>query len=358
MDSLPTIPTPPAQRLREFRIQVLPMITFCAAVAGVVLMWQRYVMPSNVVGSVEAIHANVISTLPGTVQSLNVERFQLVTNGQVIAQLLTITPEVLKATIEAMKADLKVNQARMITDEDRNRIQYENVRLSLLGEKVQFAIDKVNLKLARVEFKRADELFHAQPIALISEDLYDIAKAKLEVLEVTVADKTKYLAEKERTVPTLRPTTTNSLSVLDAIEAEERKLIAIDQPTVLTSPIDGMVTAINTRPGEKVVPGLPLVVISGTQGKRIVAYARQPMTVRPQVGDTVQVRRMSFKRELDVATVTVVGTQMEPVDPVLLPMANARIPEVGLPFSITVPPSLNLIPGETVDVILNPRGRK
>ena len=358
MDSLPTIPTPPAQRLREFRIQVLPMITFCAAVAGVVLMWQRYVMPSNVVGSVEAIHANVISTLPGTVQSLNVERFQTVSNGQVLVQLVTITPEVLKATIEAMKADLKVNQARMIIDEDRNHLQLQELRLSLFAEKVQLDVDRINLREAINEYKKVDELFHTKPVPLLAQDVYNVAEAKMDALQVAVTEKEKYLAEKERTIPTLHPTTTNSLSVLDDIDAQEKKLKLIDQPIVLISPIDGMVTAINTRPGEKIVAGVPLAVISGTQGRRIIAYARQPMTVRPQVGDTVQIRRMSFKRELDVATVTVVGSQMEAVDPVLLPAANARIPEVGLPFSITVPPSLNLIPGETVDVILSPRVRR
>lgn len=357
MDKLPTIPTPLGQRWREFRIQVFPVVTFCAAVAGIVLMWSRYVMPSNVVGAVESLHANITSTVPGTLQDLKVERFQLVTNGQVIAHLTTITPELLRASIEAMKKDLDVMRARMVTDEDRNHIQYENVRLSLLSEKVQLAVNRVNLRQAMADFKRADELFHAKPVALISEDLYEIAKSKLEALQVAVDDGTKFVVEKERTVPTLRPTTTNSLSVLAAIEAEEKKIIEINQPIPLTAPMDGMVTAINTRPGEKVVAGLPLVVISGTQPRRIVAYVRQPVNIRPKVGDTVQVRRTSFQRNSDVATITVVGTQMELVDPVLLPAANARVPEVGLPFSLTVPPGLDLIPGEIVEIVLKPSRR-
>ena len=357
MDKLPTIPTPLAQRWREFRIQVFPVATFCAAVAGIVLMWSRYVMPSNVVGAVESLHANITSTVPGTLQDLKVERFQLVTNGQVIAHLITITPELLRASIEAMKKDLDVMRARMVTDEDRNHIQYENVRLSLLSEKVQLAVNRVNLRQALADFKRADELFHAKPVALISEDLYEIAKSKLDALQVAVDDGTKFVVEKERTVPTLRPTTTNSLSVLAAIEAEEKKIIEINQPTILTAPMDGMVTTINTRPGEKVIAGLPLVVISGTQPRRIVAYVRQPVNLRPKVGDTVQVRRTSFQRNSDVATITVVGTQMELVDPVLLPAANARVPEVGLPFSLTVPPGLDLIPGEIVEIVLKPSRR-
>lgn len=103
MDKLPPIPTPPAQRFREFRIQVLPMVTFCAIVAGIVLMWSRYVGPSNVVGAVESLHANVSSTVAGTLQELKVERFQMVTNGQVIGQIGTVSPAFLQASIDAMK---------------------------------------------------------------------------------------------------------------------------------------------------------------------------------------------------------------------------------------------------------------
>ncbi len=354
MDKLPPIPTPPAQRFREFRIQVLPMVTFCAVVAGIVLMWSRYVAPSNVVGAVESLHANVSSTVAGTLQELKVERFQMVTNGQVIGQIGTISPAFLQASIDAMKKDLDVMRARMVTDEERNFISYQGVRLSLLSDRIQHAVNRVNLRQAEADFKRAEDLFHAKPIAFISQDAYDVAKTKLEALQVTVADEVKFLEDKERTLPTLRPTTTNSLSVLAAVEAEEKKIRENNQPTILTAPMDGMVTVINARPGEKILPGVPLVIISGNQPRRIVAYIRQPVNVRPKVGDTVQVRRTSFQRNSHVATITVVGTQMELVDPVLLPPANARIPEVGLPLSLTIPPGLDLIPGEIVEIVLKP----
>ena len=35
MESLPPIPTPPAERWREFRIQALPLMTFVAVLLGV-----------------------------------------------------------------------------------------------------------------------------------------------------------------------------------------------------------------------------------------------------------------------------------------------------------------------------------
>ena len=66
MDPLPPIPTPPAQRWREFRIQVLPVVVFVGVLMAVVCMWKSYVVPSGVVGEVEAIRAN-ITGVPGTI---------------------------------------------------------------------------------------------------------------------------------------------------------------------------------------------------------------------------------------------------------------------------------------------------
>ena len=73
---LAPIPTPPAQRWREFRIQALPVITFLGILACVVVMWRQYVLPTNIGGEVEAIRANIISSVPGTIKELKVKRFQ------------------------------------------------------------------------------------------------------------------------------------------------------------------------------------------------------------------------------------------------------------------------------------------
>ena len=106
MDTLPPIPTPPAQRWREFRIQMLPIVTFIGVMIGVVLLWQQYVLPTNIIGEVESIRANVISTVPGTLKELKVTRFDRVTNGQIIAVISTMDPELFQTSLHAIEADL------------------------------------------------------------------------------------------------------------------------------------------------------------------------------------------------------------------------------------------------------------
>jgi hypothetical protein len=73
----------------------------------------------------------------------------------------------------------------------------------------------------------------------------------------------------------------------------------------------------------------------------------------PKPGDVVQIRRQSFKREVANGTVIDVSAQLEPITATLVAQtANVRITELGLPFTVSLPPELNLLPGEPVDLIL------
>lgn len=67
MESLPHIPTPPAQRWREFRVQCLPLIVLAGTIAASVLMWRDFVHPSEAVGELETVKAKVISPHEGVV---------------------------------------------------------------------------------------------------------------------------------------------------------------------------------------------------------------------------------------------------------------------------------------------------
>lgn len=54
---LPPIPTPLAQRWREFRIQILPVIVFLSILAAIALMWKTFVHPPGVVSETEAVES-------------------------------------------------------------------------------------------------------------------------------------------------------------------------------------------------------------------------------------------------------------------------------------------------------------
>jgi hypothetical protein len=64
MDSLPCIPTPAAQRWREFRIQILPLIVFICVLVAIAFMWRNFLRPSGEVIQVEAVKSKAMPVSP------------------------------------------------------------------------------------------------------------------------------------------------------------------------------------------------------------------------------------------------------------------------------------------------------
>lgn len=354
MASPAPIPTPPAQRWREIRMAYLPLVTFGLLLVTILWMWRSYVHPPFLVGEVEAVRANIISPQPGTVLELKVGNLQAVTNGQELAVISVIEPGLAQAELKAVATELELMKARMAVDIDRNTENYQQMRLQFLSDQVQFTINQTNLALAEVEFKRAEQLFTNASL-LISEEAYDIAKTKRDVLRATVSGKIPFLAEYERTLATMdpRPLPHNLEAVNADIQAQQARLNLSQKPVVLRAPLDGFVSIINHRPGERVTADQPILVVSGRQANRIIGWVRQPIRTKPTVGDRVEVRTVRSGLHPIQATVTAVGEQLEPVSPAALPFsASAKSIEYGLQFLIEVPPGQDLLPGEMVELSL------
>src|SRR5688572_25811447 len=103
MNPLPTIPTPPAQRWREFRQRGIPIIVFLAGVAGAGLLWNKNLVPSNIVGEVQGTSANVASTVAGLLTELRVDQYDRVTAGQSVAKVMTTSPENMEAALAVIR---------------------------------------------------------------------------------------------------------------------------------------------------------------------------------------------------------------------------------------------------------------
>jgi multidrug resistance efflux pump len=262
MEPLAPIPTSPAQRWREFRIQALPILTFMGALSCVVLLWREFVVPINIAGEVESTRALVISVVPGTIKEIKVQRFQHVKAGDEIALIST-------ADLTSLRASLRVIEAA-----------------------------------AR-----------------------------------------------------LTPAVANSDAILEDIKVQEEELRALEgRITSLKSPIDGVVTQLDYQPGSKIMPNIPIAVISGVQARRIISYVRRPFSEIPKPGDTVQIRRHTSKREIALGTVLDVAGQFELISTTLVSPKSGSLPaEVGLPFTVSIPPGLTLLPGEPVDLIFSKR---
>jgi multidrug resistance efflux pump len=347
-EPLPPIPTPLNQWWREFRIQIIPVVFFIVVILCVIFMWKDYVQPTSVVGQVEAIQSSVASLQDGIVTSLAVDRFDSVTEGQVVGEIMRADPEMITASLAAIQADLQVLRARMSVDEERRKFDFQQLRVDMMKEKVDFAQAKANLVQAKNDYKRVKELFD-QNIENASN--LDAALAERDSLQAEVDQREALIQNLESTLILMdKPDPEAGTDPIDqAIKAKEDELSATLKPMPLTSPRAGVVSAVWKRNGEKALRGEPILTISSTEGEHIIAYLRQPVTKVPAVHDKVEVHTRSRNRVHGEAQVLMVGAQMEPINPVLLSMDSNYV-ELGLPILISLPPGLQVRPGEPVDL--------
>jgi multidrug resistance efflux pump len=357
---LPPIPTPPGQRWREFRIRVLPVIFFAAAMVAVGFVWRRSIASPTLQGEVEATLANVASPQAGIITQLKVSRFQWVSKGEPIAVVL---PSDTRAPLALLQSEIDVMRSRQEPrlTQQRNATDYERLRLEWLLQKVSVATARVNLARAENELKRNEDLFKSK---LISEELYDLSLKNKEALQTEVDERSRLIADLDQGLK--RVTTMvdpqNSSSIPDAIgnsvKAQEEKLRLAQsklEPFTLTAPMAGMVSVIYKGAGENVLDGDPIVAIRAPQSERIVGYLRQPFPIEPEVGMPVEVRTRAYGSALRVAQIVQIGAQLEPITNSLAILRPGMTVDMGLPIAISMPNDLKMRPGEMVDLIIRPR---
>lgn len=328
-------------------------------------MWSRVVAPASVVGEVEAIRASVISSVPGTLISLNVIRMQRVTNGQCVAVLSTMEPLAASNELAMIEADLKVMKSRMAISDMGNATKLTDTRLALLNERLNVAMAQVNLTQAASEFARTEQLFKENlvPAGGPARNTLELAQRNRDLYKAEIEQRNRLVEQYEaelKNLTALGGANTNALaeSIEKDIDAQKRRFESLNLQIPLRAPIDGYVSVIRCQSGERVSPENPILVIASENADRVIAWVRQPVNVMPKVGDVVQVRRPLISAKTIPATIIQVGGQFEPLAAGVMPLnfMSNRV-ETGLPFLAQLPKNSKLIPGEPVqlDIPKHPR---
>jgi multidrug resistance efflux pump len=358
MDSLPPIPTPPAQRWREARIRYLPFVFFVLLIVGIIPLWRSFVAPLSMVGEVEVIRSSVVSIQDGTLVELSVDRFEQVHKDQPLGRVATADPAVTEATLNQIAADLRLMKARMDLDKIRNKDSYVQLLLNLQSEQVALALSKARIKQAEAELERAKLLFVQK---IIAADAIDVAQRDLDVLHADIEARTKRVTQFDQEIAAMRSAGAAEIApadqvIEDAIKAQQEVISLSEKPALLKAPIDGVVSMIFKRAGEKVVRGEVLVTVTPHNSERIIGYLRQPLNTVPTTNDLVQVRSRTSRRQIANTRILKVGTQLEPINPALL-SAESNRSEVGLPVLVAIPDGMRLMPGEFVDLSIQPAAK-
>ena len=355
MDSLPPIPTPVSQLWREIRIRILPAATFTAVIASLFLMWREYVMPASIIGEAELIQANIIAKDDGVLTTLAVDRFDTVTRDQVVGVLTPVDKELQDASLAAIESDLRVLKKRMDLDRTRNMESHIQLKNNLLAQQSALSDYKVQFTNADLQFEAADRLFKAGSTNLISPTqlaIYrrdrDSIQTKIDGLNESIVKLEKDIKEMEKSAIVDVPDKEETIE--KDIEAKTKQLYAMTKPVDLKVPIDGKVSAVLKRAGERVARGEAIMTISAPTTDRVIGFIRQPINRLPTTNDVAQIRTRTQRRVVVEGHILHVGPSMVPLEPALL-SPDIRRREVGLPILIGLPQgSPPLVPGEFVDI--------
>ncbi|HTI99473.1 MAG TPA: HlyD family efflux transporter periplasmic adaptor subunit [Dongiaceae bacterium] len=359
----PPVPIPFALRVRHAQRTLLPLVVFGGLITIVAVLWQRNIAAPTMVAQAESVVTEVSSGKTGLVAGLNVSRFQHVHAGDTIGHVITNDPKLIEASLAVIHSELDMLRANLkpIVAQQRNAVDYAQLRIDWMRERVGLASARVNLQLAEAEFHRNEQLF-ADKVLSVTE--MDISRANFQALQQQVLELDKLVVDGEQSFSNMQASVGRDISQISdepmrvAVALQDAKLRLTEtqlSPVDLQAPIDGVIMAVLRRSGETVTAGQPIVTIAATTPARIVGYLRTPLAEDPRPGMTVQVCTRGLHRETGKAQILEVGAQLEPLPAALQSGAKLAGVELGLPVDVSVPPNLKIRPGEVVDVILTSR---
>lgn len=381
---------PLRRRLQLLRLRVLPLMVWVAAICGVVALWRYRATRLDMPGMIEARQAAVAPVMRGTIVSLATGLFEEVRASQVLvrlddtavrAALAVAEAEVrrlqaaLRAAERQLKQDAALRELDLFTSGRTYAMRIEQLRVEKLDRLIELENDQVEVQRLAATLERSRALRSRAVIA--DQDLDDIRyqhealqkkiKATQEAVDVidgrlreaTAREKPPQLDALAQSIEValgpLREELTVQLRRVDEIKVQREAL-------VLTSPLDGVVTAIYHREGEAVMRGALILTVADLRSMHIVSFVEQGSPVQPTEGMRVEVRRRSTRPvQVAQARIVKVGPQVE-----LIPRAvlrNSPVPKWGvrvlidMPASMLVPPPEGSLadfvpprPGELLDV--------
>jgi multidrug resistance efflux pump len=387
---LPKIPVPWSQRWRWLRVRTLPFLAFAAAAAGAFVLWNRQLVTTQTVGEVYGRRIDLAVQYDGILLDAPYRGWKLydrveagallakLDDGPTLALIETVRKELAQAKGEVAAAEEEFHTTQDDRQFERYRearelaIDIENRRLEIADRKTLLATDLMELERQQQRLDVVEKL-KAKDTRLMSDlesleirRLRDVAKERIAGHQQWIAAAEPLLksalarynrqtapvkADVERVLGPLR-------AAIEYQAARVRELEVILPALEIRSPISGYIVPttlannapvqpIAAIPGRQVKAGAVLFTIAADEPEYIVSYVRPTQRLQPEVGMTVAVRPRHGK-QVAHAAVERVGPQVE-----LVPthqIRDQRVMEWGLPVRIQVPPSLQLRPGELVDL--------
>lgn len=341
--------------------------------AGVSWLYRSSAGGADAPALAESRDHKVSVTEAGTVGAVAVQPGQQVRRGQLLMQLST---DDLDAQIAVVRADLERTRssvsagassvaATAMGDLRSANEQWQAARQAEADLKAALYRDRAEAADLERELARERELVAE---GLVRNDRALALAARLGPLNeqlrtaderlAAAAGRTRQAAQRlapwqgEASIGTDSPQVRTQVQPLrDAVqtkEAELKLLLERRGRLAIASPVDGVVTAVNFRPGDVVRIGDPALVITGSQPAQVIAYVVERHRVYVQPGQRVLIETATpgtAQVEGRVRAVASAVTQL----PARL-WASPQLAQWGREVYIDLPPRSGLNPGEQLQV--------
>ncbi|KAA3614449.1 MAG: biotin/lipoyl-binding protein [Planctomycetota bacterium] len=381
MTSARPIRTPLRQRFKDFRREGLPFLIWGLALAGAVFLLFQRGASHEFIGLAQAREFEVSTPTPGMLESLEVDRFEPVEVGQILARLdgrdiaaalATAEEEILhlQAQLTAQRLQLEEGHAAAaeswVTELRRFQIDESQLWLDLLNTRVDLETEKVNAERLKASRDRLRELVKVDVAAAAnleeSSFLLEQSQERVVHLKTLVEEqRLKWLAAEERREsfaaanPAIRDLDPQLAPLRQALQVQTSRIEALSlqgRHLVLRAPTSGRVAEVLARPGQAVLAGEPVLRLSSTVIDQIALYLPEGQEDRLQIEDRVALQRISEPGQIGESVVVSLGPKVETLPPRL--WRDPNTPEYGRPVQIAPVPALGLVPGEKMLIrILN-----
>ncbi len=394
MDKVTHWPTGLFTRWKRHSFSIL---VWLGAVSLVVWMFTQRSKQYEYVGIAKADTVQILAQREGWLKSVPVRLFQKVKEGDVVAVISTLDDNLLKAQINTITAEIERLQAEFqqettLLDSDRANQQSRwddsyraftkdvvQTRLSLLELKTVLESDRILLSDLKLELDNTRNLLQEEAVAPYelqkAQAAYDSLAKKIEQnellleqmnLELKAGQKQADDFAKTKPVPTLNITMEQLLKSIKVQEGLIAELAVQREETELKSPIDGVVIQINfnqpvnstnitwmdkvavAKTGEFVSPGDPILTISPTKPDEVIAYMPTGLPSDIYEGKEVELIKANPPYQVAISKVETIGPVLD-IMPTQL-WLNPASPQWGRPFVVKIPPQMDVIPGEIINI--------
>ena len=312
-------PVSTAKRVWQRSVAALPAVVWLLAIAAAWQLYDRAAPGGTLRGFAEHSPVTLAHLAPGMVRSVHVALYEAVHRGQRLVSMddtaETIRLAALEKDIERLQAEVVAEQARLVASQGRVTADLADLhrqfavdrvaaQVDYLTELAADARDRMNLRGTQVEHDIVQSLFER---GSASPREVNQLRTKVDALAATVAKNAAVLAEKHQAFEQADIRWANFISREDvtdlyepiltplrlAVDVRERDLAELAwriEAHDLRAPVDGQVTFLAARVGDRVQAGDPLVRVSPTVTDSVVAYLPESGIRAAGVGTPVLVR--------------------------------------------------------------------